>query len=180
MPSLLPAPPRHFNAQAKYLCITTTFPYLRLSKAFDNRKNRTVPLWPKTARQMRHWLDQLPAEPSTPVFANRFGTRLSRFGVEKRLSQAARKAAQVCPALRGRRVSPHVFRHTTAMHLLQSGVDITAIALWLGHESVETTQIYLEATLAMKEQALAKTTPPQGKLGRYQPGDELLNFLNSL
>jgi len=79
-----------------------------------------------------------------------------------------------------KRVTVHCLRHTMAMDLLQGGVDRSVIALWLGHESVETTQMYLEATLAMKEQALAKTTPPQGKLGRYQPGDQLLNFLNSL
>jgi site-specific recombinase XerD len=144
------------------------------------RKNRTVPLWPKTARQMRHWLDQLPTEPSTPVFANRFGTPLSRFGVEKRLSQAVRKAAQVCPTLRGRRVSPHVFRHTTAMHLLQSGVDITAIALWLGHESPLTTHKYIEADLEMKKKTLNRLKEPTGKPPIYQPNDALLAFLETL
>src|SRR5207249_544115 len=111
------------------------------------RKERTVPLWPKSSRQLRHWLDQLPTDPSTPLFANRFGERLSRFGIEKRLAEAAQKAALTCSSLCGRRVSPHVFRHTTAMHLLQAGVDITAIALWLGHESPITTHQYVEADL---------------------------------
>ena len=85
------------------------------------RKHRTLPLWPKTARQMRRWLEERPLEPSSPVFTNRSGTRLSRFGIEKRLQEAASKAAQVCPSLKERRVSPHVFRHTTAMHMLQAG-----------------------------------------------------------
>lgn len=83
------------------------------------RKERTLPLWPKTARQLRDWLQQLPAEPTAPLFTNRFGARLSRFGIEKRLDQAVEKAARACPSLCKRRVSPHVFRHTTAMHLLQ-------------------------------------------------------------
>lgn len=144
------------------------------------RKDRTVPLWPKTARQMRQWLEQLPSEPSTPVFANRFGTRLSRFGIAKRLSQAARKAAQLCPSLRGRPVSPHIFRHTTAMHLLQSGVDITAIALWLGHENPLTTHKYLEADLEMKKKTLSRLKEPKGEPATFVPGDALLAFLEAL
>ena len=86
----------------------------------------------------------------------------------------------MCPSLKYQRVTVHRLRHTMAMDLLQAGVDRSVIALWLGHESVETTQIYLEATLAMKEQALAKTTPLPGTPGRYEPGDRLLGFLNSL
>jgi integrase/recombinase XerD len=144
------------------------------------RKERAVPLWPKTARQMRQWLDELPLEPSTPVFANRFGTRLSRFGITKRLAQATRKAAQACVCLRGRRVSPHVFRHTTAMHLLQSGVDITAIALWLGHESPLTTHKYIEADLEMKKKILSRLPEPKGKLTTFKPGDPLLTFLEAI
>ena len=89
-------------------------------------------------------------------------------------------ASRVCPALKEKRVTVHRLRHTIAMDLLQAGVDRSVIALWLGHKSVETTQIYLEATLAMKERALARTLPPHGRPGRYQPGDQLLGFLNSL
>ncbi len=144
------------------------------------RKERTLPLWPKTARQMRQWLDQLPPEPSTPVFANRFGARLTRFGVEKRLAEATQKAASTCPSLSGRRVSPHVFRHTTAMHLLQAGVDITAIALWLGHESPITTHQYVEADLEMKKQTLSRLAPPKGKHAAFKPRDSLLAFLETL
>jgi site-specific recombinase XerD len=89
-------------------------------------------------------------------------------------------ASKVCPSLKHKRVTVHRLRHTAAMDLLQAGVDRSVIALWLGHESVETTQIYLEATLAMKEQALAKTSPPPGRVARYHPSDQLLGFLNSL
>jgi integrase/recombinase XerD len=144
------------------------------------RKQRTVPLWPKTSRQLRHWLQQLPAEPSTPIFRNRFGARLSRFGLEKQLAQAVRKAAVVCPSLRGRRVSPHILRHTTAMHLLQAGVDITAIALWLGHESPVTTHQYIEADLEMKKQTLNRLAQPKGKAAIFKPRDKLLAFLEGL
>jgi len=144
------------------------------------RKERTVPLWPKTARQMRQWLDQLPPEPSTPVFTNRLGTRLTRFGIEKRLTVAAAKAAQACPSLRGRSISPHVFRHTTAMHLLQSGVDITAIALWLGHESPLTTHKYIEADLEMKKKTLNHLKAPKSLRATYRPRDGLLAFLDAL
>jgi len=96
------------------------------------------------------------------------------------LDKHAATAALTCPSLRGKRVTVHLLRHTMALELLQAGVDRAVIALWLGHESVETTQIYLEATLAMKEQALAKTAPPHGNPGRFRPGDRLLGFLNSL
>jgi len=144
------------------------------------RKQRTVPLWKKTAKQIRRWLDQQPAEPSAPVFTNHSGCRLSRFGVQKRLAQAAAKAAQVCPSLKGRQVSPHIVRHTTAMHLLQSGVDITAIALWLGHESPLTTHKYIEADLQMKLDTLSRLKEPQTKPLTYRPGDSLLAFLEAL
>lgn len=143
-------------------------------------KGRTLPLWRNTARQMRQWLDQLPGDPSTPVFANRSGTRLTRSGVEKRLRQAVRQAALACPSLRGRRISPHVFRHTTAMHLLQSGVDITVIALWLGHASPLTTHKYIEADLEMKKKILRCLKEPKGKPVTFVAKDSLLAFLEAL
>ena len=96
------------------------------------------------------------------------------------VAKYAAAAKQTCPSLTDKRVSPHVLRHTTAMELMQAGVDRTLIALWLGHESVETTQIYLDANLAIKEEALSKTTPINSKAGRYQPDDELLAFLKGL
>jgi len=144
------------------------------------RKERTVPLWSKIARQVWRWLDQLPPGPSTPVFTNRFGSRVSRSGVEKRLRQAAHQAAKVCASLRTRRVSPHLFRHTTAMHLLQSSVDITSIALWLGHASILTTHKYLEADLEMKRKTLNHLKEPNIKPVTYQPKDRLLAFLEAL
>lgn len=144
------------------------------------RKERTVPLWPKTARQVRQWLDRLPMAPSTPVFTNRFGNRLSRFGVEKQLSEAVAKATRVCPSLKGRRISPHIFRHTTAMHLLQAEVDVTSIALWLGHESPLTTHKYLEADLEMKKKTLKRLTAPKVKPITFQAKDALLAFLEGL
>lgn len=144
------------------------------------RKQRTLPLWSKTARQMRQWLDRLPPEPSTSVFANRSGTRLSRSGIEKRLRRAAQKAALTCPSLRGRRISPHVFRHTTAMHLLQAKVDISSIALWMGHENPVTTHKYVEADLEMKKKTLSRLKAPKGKLATFAPKDVLLAFLESL
>jgi site-specific recombinase XerD len=96
------------------------------------------------------------------------------------LAKHVAAASNACPSLKRKRVTPHVLRHTTAMDLLQEGVEQAVIALWLGHESIETTQIYLDANLALKEQALAKTTPPNGKPGRYRPDDKLLAFLKSL
>ena len=96
------------------------------------------------------------------------------------LNKHRQTAARVCPSLTHKRVTVHRLRHTAAMDLLQAGVDRSVIALWLGHESVETTQIYLEATLTMKEQALAKTSPPQSRAAKYRPNDQLLGFLNSL
>ena len=108
------------------------------------------------------------------------GGRLSPDSVADLLAKHVALARKSCPSLRKKHVTPHVLRHSMAMGLLQAGVDRAVIALWLGHESVETTQIYLEANLAMKEEILAKTTPPGGKPGRYRPGDELLAFLQNL
>ncbi len=144
------------------------------------RKERCVPLWPKTAATIRGWLTELPDTPEQAVFPNRTGRAMSRAGVEARLDLAVGTAAGKCPTLAGRRVSPHTLRHTTAMHLLQSGVDITVIALWLGHESPDTTHLYVEADLKMKEKALARLTPPGQRQARYKPGDKLLAFLTSL
>ena len=144
------------------------------------RKEREVPLWPRTARTLKCWLDASPAPPDAPAFPSSRGTALSRDGVNYILQDALRKAAKSCPTLAAKRVSPHVLRHTTAMHLLQSGVDITVIALWLGHESPETTHMYVEADLKTKEQALRSVTPAGKGSLRFQPGDALLAFLNTL
>jgi site-specific recombinase XerD len=144
------------------------------------RKQRVVPLWKSTAGCLRDWMARGDPGPESPLFPNRGGRPLSRSGVEMRLRSVVRTASGRCPTLRGKRISPHTLRHTTAMHLLQSGVDITVIALWLGHESLETTHQYVEADLAMKERAFAKLEElPVGKI-RYRAGDELLRFLEDL
>jgi site-specific recombinase XerD len=114
------------------------------------------------------------------LFPNARGGRLSAHGVHYLLAKQVAVAAEACPSLKQKRVSPHVLRHTTAMDLLQQGTEQAVIALWLGHESIETTQIYLDADLELKQRILDMTTPPNGKPGRYRPDDRLLDFLRSL
>jgi site-specific recombinase XerD len=144
------------------------------------RKERCTPLAKSTLAVVNAWLREPPRGGGEMLFPSAKGTRLTIHGVQYLLNKHRRTASTVCPSLKDKRVTVHRLRHTMAMDLLQAGVDRAVIALWLGHESVETTQIYLEATLAMKEHALAKTTPPTGRAARYQPGDHLLGFLNSL
>ena len=120
------------------------------------------------------------AAPTDPLFPSRHGTAMSRDAVERRLAQHTATAARVEPTLTKKKVSPHVLRHTAAMRLLAAGVDSTVIALWLGHESVTTTQIYIHADLALKEQALARTAPLETTPSRYQPSDTVMAFLDSL
>jgi integrase/recombinase XerD len=144
------------------------------------RKERLVPLWKQTAKSLTQWSKQLDPRPEGPLFPNARGEPLDRSGVENRLAVAVRRAAVSCPSLRNKAVSPHTIRHTTAMHLLQSGVDLTVIALWLGHESTETTHQYVEADLRMKEEVLrkAKELPPGST--RFRPKGRLLEFLDNL
>ena len=144
------------------------------------RKERCIPLAKSTRAVLKTWLREPQRGDGGVLFPSARGKRLSVHGVQYLLNKHRIVASKVCLSLKQKRVTVHRLRHTMAMDLLQAGVDRSVIALWLGHESVETTQIYLEATLAMKEQALAKTTPPQGKSGRFQPDDRLLSFLNSL
>lgn len=144
------------------------------------RKERVVPLWKSTAARLREWLTHINAGAESPVFPNRSGKRLSRSGVEHRLHVALQTAARRCPSLATRRISPHTMRHTTAMHLLQSGVDVTVIALWLGHEDIATTHHYIEADLAMKEAALRQLEGPPSSPVRFHVGDRLLAFLEGL
>lgn len=144
------------------------------------RKERCTPIAKSTLAVLKAWLREPQRGEDDVLFPSARGRRLSVHGVQYLLNKHRRKATNICPSLKDKRVTVHRLRHTMAMDLLQAGVDRAVIALWLGHESVETTQVYLEATLAMKEQALAKMTPPQTKSGRYQPGDRLLGFLNRL
>lgn len=144
------------------------------------RKERCTPIAKSTLAVLKAWLREPQRGNDQVMFPSAIGRRLSVHGVQYLLNKHRLTASNSCPSLKQKRVTVHRLRHTMAMDLLQSGVDRSVIALWLGHESVETTQIYLEATLAIKEQALAKTTPRQGKPGRFQPGDRLLTFLNGL
>ncbi len=144
------------------------------------RKQRVIPLWKTTAAQLRGWLDQISADPQTPAFPNRAGQPMTRSGIRDRLDRAVAVARKRCPSLQGQRVTPHTLRHSTAMHLLQSGTDLAVIALWLGHESPATTHQYLEADLAAKEAALRHLDDPGTPTTRFRPGDSLLAFLQGL
>lgn len=144
------------------------------------RKERVIPLWKRTAAQVREWLTQIDRTPQAPVFPNRAKRPLSRSGVEHRLQVAITTASAHCPSLAARSISPHTLRHTAAMHLLQSGVDITVIALWLGHEDPATTHRYIEADLAMKDAALQRLEAPTMAPVRFKARDRLLAFLEAL
>jgi integrase/recombinase XerD len=144
------------------------------------RKERCTPLTKSTVTVLTAWIREQGADGSRILFPSTRGGRLSADAVQHLVAKYATAAQQACPSLAEKRVSPHVLRHTTAMELLQAGVDRTLIALWLGHESVETTQIYLDANLRIKEEALSKTMPINIKAGRYQPDDDLLAFLKGL
>jgi site-specific recombinase XerD len=144
------------------------------------RKERCTPIAKSTRAVLKAWLREPQRGDDDVLFPSAKGKRLTVHGVQYLLNKHRRTASRTCPSLKQKRVTVHRLRHTMAMDLLQEGVDRSVIALWLGHESVETTQIYLAATLAMKEKALAKTTPRRGRPGRYRPGDSLLAFLNDL
>ena len=144
------------------------------------RKDRSVPLWKNTAGLLVNWLAEIGCDEQSPLFPNRFEKRLSRSGVEDRLEQAVTAAQGQCPSLIGKSVSPHTLRHTTAMHLLQAGVDVTVIALWLGHESPETTHQYIEADVEMKRRVLDRLNEPPQTASRKAKADDLLDFLDKL
>lgn len=144
------------------------------------RKQRCTPLRRDTVAVVAAWLRERHGQPGDPVFPSTRGGALSRDAVARRLNRHSKTAQRRCASLTHKRVTPHVLRHTTAMDLLQHGVDRSVIALWLGHEKVETTQMYLHADLRLKEQALARTAPIDIAPGRYQPGDQLLAFLEKL
>ena len=143
------------------------------------RKQRSTPLTAVTVAVLRVWLAERAGDSEDPLFPTTRGGQLSRDGLERRLAKYLHLAAGRCLSLHHKQVTLHTLRHTAAMQLLHAGVDTTVIALWLGHERVDTTQIYLHADLALKEQALARTKPPGAKPGRYRPPDALLAFLEA-
>lgn len=145
------------------------------------RKDRVTPIDADTAAALRVWCAENAYPPTVPVFTAH-GTRraMSTDAVAQRITLHSAAAANSCPALTHRVVTPHVLRHTTAMRMLSAGIDITTIALWLGHESPESTRPYLHADLQLKQNALDRTSPPNTTLGRYRPPDALLGFLESL
>jgi len=144
------------------------------------RKERSVPLWPTTSRTLRAWVTDCGDSGDRILFPSARGGPLSTDGANYILQQAVRRALPACPTLKAKKISPHVIRHTTAMHLLQSGVDIGVIALWLGHENLNTTHMYIQADLKTKEQALGKLHPVEGRFPRFKPDDALLAFLSAL
>jgi integrase/recombinase XerD len=144
------------------------------------RKERCTPLRKETVLVLRAWLREQNGPPANPLFPTVRGEHLSRDAVEDLLAKHVCIASLNCPSLKEKHVSPHMLRHTAAMDLLQHGVDRSVIALWLGHESIETTQMYLHANLQLKQAALARTTPLNVRAGRYRPGDRLLAFLRNL
>jgi site-specific recombinase XerD len=144
------------------------------------RKDRISPLTKQTVAVLRVWLKARAGRPDDPLFPTRRGGRLSRDAVEDLLAKHVTTATSASPSLARKHVTPHVLRHTTAMQLLDAGNDITVIALWLGHESIQSTQTYLHASLKLKEQALARTAPPHTSPGRFKPGDQLLAYLEKL
>ena len=144
------------------------------------RKHRAVPLTGPVINIVRGWLTERAGRPGDPLFCTRTGRRLSRDAVALRIHTHTATAAGRCPSLAGKRVHPHVLRHSCAMTLLQAGVDTSVIALWLGHAGVRSTDPYLHADITIKERALALTTPTTAKPGRYRPADKTLAFLESL
>jgi len=144
------------------------------------RKTRCTPLRPDLAAVLKQWLSEQSGDPCDPVFSSSRGGPISADALQQLVARHVATACQACPSLKGKNVTPHTLRHTTAMALLLSGVDLTVIALWLGHESTDTTQIYLHADMRLKEQALAHASDTGAVPDRYRPTDPLLAFLESL
>ena len=144
------------------------------------RKQRVLPLSKGTRRLLQAWIKENASQPDQPLFPNRFGHHISRSGAAHRLQVAIAAAAHVCSSLGKRNISPHQLRHTMAVHMLKTGVRLEVIALWLGHEKLDTTHHYLELDLAMKEKALKSLDACGTQSRRFQPTDQLLNFLDGL
>lgn len=160
--------------------ITTTTPSGAVRTTGKGRRERTIPLSPQSVAVLRQWLPEAAAVPHGPVFPTRRGTRMSADAVQRLVAKHAATAAETCPSIAKKHVTPHTLRHTTAMALLQAGVDTSVLALWLGHQSAVTTHIYLHADMTIKEDALARVSEPTTTPGRYRPADTLLDFLERL
>jgi integrase/recombinase XerD len=144
------------------------------------RKNRVTPLLRDTVAVLAAWLKENPGSPGSPLFPTRRGTAMSQDAIEDCVERHAAAAALTCPTLAGKHPTPHTLRHSCAVRMLRSGIDITVIALWLGHESTQTTMIYLKADLELKQRALDRTVPIDSQPGRYHPPDDIINFLDQL
>jgi site-specific recombinase XerD len=144
------------------------------------RKQRAVPLTRSAQQVLRVWMTERTGRATDPLFSTRTGRRLSPDAIERRLAIHAARASERCPSLQKKKLHPHVLRHSCAMSLLQAGVDVAVIALWLGHSDLRSTDPYVHADLSIKERALAVTAPASVKPGRYKPSDAVLAFLNSL
>ncbi len=155
-----------------------TGPHLRT--VGKGRKERVAPLTRQTVAVLRVWTREHQGQATDPLFPSRTGGKLTRDALERRLAKHVAVAERACPTLREKRVTMHVMRHTAAMALLNAGIDTATIALWLGHEQERTTRVYLHADLDLKQRVLDRTTPPNGRPGRYRPPDTLLDFLNGL
>jgi len=158
--------------------VTGSHPYIRC--AGKGRKERCTPLTRQTMDVLRAWLKERGGAPGDPVFPSYRKAMLSLDALEKLVNKYAATAANRCPSLLHKRVTPHVLRHTAAMQLRHAGVDLSVIALWLGHESIETTQIYLDADLASREAAVSRLAPVHNGYRRYRATDDLLAFLSGL
>jgi len=144
------------------------------------RKHRVVPLWKTTASFLAEFISETGKKDDDYLFTSNSGQQLSRSGAKYRLDCLVKSSLNACPSLRRKHVTPHTFRHTTAMHLLQAGVDLSTIAIWLGHESIETTHKYMTADLHLKERALAQIKEPEVEGFRYRPSNDILSFLDGL
>jgi site-specific recombinase XerD len=153
-------------------------PHLRCEG--KGRKQRSTPLRRQTVKILEAWLKERGGADHDPLFPTHSGSKLSRDALEHLVRRHTSSASKSCPTLIGKRVTPHVLRHSMAMELLHAGVDQTVIALWLGHESVETVQVYMHADLRLKEKALARVSTKTPNPGRYRPDDQLLAFLEAL
>jgi integrase/recombinase XerD len=144
------------------------------------RKERHTPLTQSTARLLRDWIQQGGGRPGDPVFATRTGGQLSNDAVQDLVAKHVAAAAQKCKSLQSKRVTPHTLRHTCAMGMLAAELDVATIALWLGHSSIKSSEIYIHADMTLKEKALARVAPTSAALRRYRPPDSLLAFLENL